>query len=122
MTDERIFERHREKTRMRFHMSTLLLAAASIVALTTTPAMAFYTECTVTKDTELATRPNGPTEPRYKAVNKGDKLAFRGKYQNWWFVMHASYCDGGNNEGCTVDYGWLPENILTACHKMEGTP
>jgi len=37
--------------------------------------MASYTECSVTKEMELATRPNGPTEPRYAIINKGDKVA-----------------------------------------------
>ena len=77
--------------------------------------MAFYTECTVTKDTQLSIRPNGPTEPRYATVNKGDKVAFRDRYQGWWFVLHYS----GQS---SVDYGWLPENVLTNCQKQEGTP
>lgn len=47
-------------------------------------------------------------------VDKGDKVAFRDKYQEWWFVMHSK-------DGIT-DYGWLPENVLTRCKKMDGTP
>ena len=95
-------------------MTKFLLAAVSVVALAT-PATAFYTECTVTKDTELSIRPGGPSEPRYMPVNKGDKVAYRNSYQDWWFVMHAS----GDS---AVDYGWLPRNVLTNCHQMEGTP
>ena len=94
-------------------MTKLLLTAVAVIALMA-PASAFYTECTVTKDTELANRPGGQTEPRYMSVNKGDKVAFRDKYQDWWFVMHAK--DG------STDYGWLPENVLTKCKKMDGTP
>lgn len=94
-------------------MIKILLASAALTALTA-PASAFYTECTVAKDTELANRPGGQTEPRYMPVNKGDKVAFRDKYQDWWFVMH--YADG------RTDYGWLPQNVLTRCKKMEGTP
>jgi hypothetical protein len=95
-------------------LTTISAAAIALAAVTATPAMAFYTECTVSKDTELATRPNGPTEPRYAPVNKGDKVAFRGSYHDWWFVMHAK--EGGE------DYGWLPRNVLTNCQKQEGTP
>ncbi len=91
----------------------LLTAAAAVIALTA-PASAAYTECTVTQDTDLANRPGGNTEPRYQPVEKGDKVAFRDKHQGWWFVMHAK--DG------STDYGWLPENVLTKCKKMDGTP
>jgi len=90
-----------------------LFITAAVIVLTT-PANAFYTECTVSKDIELAIRPGGETEPRYMPVNKGDKVAFRGEYQDWWFVMHDS--DG------RTDYGWLPKSVLTKCRKMEGTP
>ena len=94
-------------------MIRYILTAVPVIALAT-PAMAFYTECTVVKDLTLSIRPGGPTEPRYMPVNKGDKVAFRSSYQGWWFVMHAS--------DSTVDYGWLPQNVLIDCHKMEGTP
>ena len=47
-------------------------------------------------------------------VNKGDKVAVRDEYQDWWFVMHSS--DG------STDYGWLPKKVLTRCKQMEGTP
>jgi hypothetical protein len=76
--------------------------------------MASYTECTVTKTMDLATRPNGPTEPRYREIEKGDKVAFRGSYQDWWFVMHA--------KDETTDYGWVPKNALSNCKAQEGTP
>jgi len=85
----------------------LMAGAIAFVGVSiTTPAAAFYTECT---DTDLAIRPGGPTEPRYM---KGDKVAYRGEYQGWWFVLH----------GDTPDYGWLPRSILSNCHRMEGTP
>ena len=96
-------------------MTKFLLAVLCVVAAAS-PATAFYTECAVTKDTVLANRPGGLTEPRYQSVSKGDKVAFRDSYQNWWFVMHAT--DGG----AIVDYGWLPKNVLTNCGKQEGTP
>jgi hypothetical protein len=34
----------------------------AIIAVAT-PAMAFYTECIITRDMALASRPNGPSEP-----------------------------------------------------------
>jgi hypothetical protein len=95
-------------------MKNLLLVCAAV--LITTPAMALYTECTVPKDMELATRPNGPTEPRYRLIHKGDKVAFRNSYKHWWFVMHDADDNG------TVDYGWIPHNVLTDCQKRDGTP
>jgi hypothetical protein len=78
-----------------------------------TPAMALYTECTVTRDMDLATRPNGPSEPRYRRIEKGDKIAYRQSYQGWWFVMHA--------KDDSVDYGWVPQNVLSNCTAREGT-
>ena len=89
------------------------LAVVALFALTA-PASAFYTECTVSKDIELANRPDGQTEPRYMPVNKGDKVGVHDEYQDWWFVMHSS--DG------STDYGWLPKKVLTRCKQMEGTP
>jgi hypothetical protein len=94
-------------------LTKLLLAIVAVIVLTA-PVRAFYTECIVSKDAELANRPGGQTEPRYMPVNKGDKVAFRDEYQDWWFVMHSS--DG------STDYGWLPKNVLTRCKKMGGTP
>jgi hypothetical protein len=78
--------------------------------------MAFYTECTVTNDTELAIRPGGHSEPRYAPIEKGDKVAFRNSYQNCWFVLHYVGNEGGH------DYGWVPQSVLTDCQKMDGTP
>jgi hypothetical protein len=95
-------------------MKKLLFTTAIAIVALATPAMAFYTECTVTRDINLATRPNGPSEPRYMPIDKGDKVAYRGSYQGWWFVMHAK--DG------TVDYGWVPQNVLSNCTRQEGTP
>ena len=89
-------------------------AIAAVINAITTSASASYTECTVTKDTQLAIRPGGPSEPRYAPVNKGDKVAYRNQYQAWWFVLHYS----DNN----ADYGWLPRAILGNCHGREGTP
>ncbi|MGN8543686.1 hypothetical protein ACQPTN_00655 [Bradyrhizobium sp. 13971] len=92
---------------------TILSAATALMAFTA-PASAFYTQCTVAQDADLANRPGGSTDPRFMPVTKGDKVAFRDRHEGWWFVMHSS--DG------TTDYGWLPENILTKCKKMDGTP
>lgn len=94
-------------------MPKFLLAGFAVLALTA-PANAFYTECTVSKEAELANRPGGNIDPRFQPVEKGDKVAFRDKFEGWWFVMHSK-------DGIT-DYGWLPENILTRCKKMDGTP
>jgi hypothetical protein len=72
----------------------------------------------------LAIRPDGPTEPRYEIIRKGDKVAFRNKYKNWWFVLHTSV-DPDNcnvNKGCTIEYGWIPQSVLTDCQNQEGTP
>ena len=91
-----------------------LITATVIVSLAAAPAVAIYTECTVTKDMDLATRPNGPSEPRYIRIAKGDKVAFRQSYQDWWFVMHA--------KGPMIDYGWIPKNVLSNCEEQEGTP
>jgi hypothetical protein len=52
-------------------MKKLLLTTAIAIVALATPAMAFYTECTVTRDMDLATRPNGPSEPRYMGISKG---------------------------------------------------
>ena len=94
-------------------MKRLLFTTVTVLALTA-QAWAFYTECSVTKETTLSIRPNGPTEPRYMPVKKGDKVAYRNSYRDWWFVMHA--------DGDKTDYGWLPQNVLANCQKMEGTP
>jgi hypothetical protein len=59
-------------------MKNLLLAAVAVVALVT-PAIATYTECTVTKEISLASRPGGHSEPRYLTVNKGDTKLHIGK-------------------------------------------
>jgi hypothetical protein len=91
----------------------LLGTIAALIALTGA-ANASYTECSVSKEISLATRPGGPSEPRYETVNKGDKVAYRGSHQKWWFVMHAT--DGG------ADYGWVPQNVLTNCKAQDGTP
>ena len=95
----------------------LLLGTIAATLLAATPAVAFYTECSITKETALATRPNGPTEPRYMIVNKGDKVAFRQSYRGWWFVLHWDGVQGGQ-----VDYGWIPLSVLINCQPKEGTP
>jgi hypothetical protein len=92
-------------------MKAILILA---LLLTSTPALAFYTECSATKDMGLATRPDGPTEPRYQRIEKGDKLAFRNSYKDWWFVLPY--------KGDTTEYGWVPRNALTDCQRQEGTP
>jgi hypothetical protein len=98
-------------------LKPLAVAAMSIAMLSS--AAAFYTECTVAKDMQLATRPDGPSEPRYMPVNKGDKVAFRASYENWWFVLN--YGPDGR-DGDRADYGWLPKNVLIECQGREGTP
>jgi hypothetical protein len=94
----------------------LAIAALSLAMLS--PATAFYTECTAAQDTTLAIRPDGPSEPRFMPVNKGDKVAFRANHKNWWFVLH--YWKDGEASG--ADYGWLPRAILVNCQRQEGTP
>lgn len=103
---------------MKMPIRKILLAIAAASLLAISPAMAFYTECVVTKDTSLSIRPSGPTEPRYQPVNKGDKVAFRASYQGWWFVMHAIQAD----DSWITDYGWLPQSVLTNCKPQDGTP
>jgi hypothetical protein len=89
-------------------MAVLMAVAAP------SPALAFYTECTVARDADLSIRPDGPTEPRYSPVSKGDKVAYRARYEGWWFVLHYNRDQ--------PDYGWLPHNILINCQKRDGTP
>lgn len=106
---------------MKSRRPSLLCAAAAtvlIAVISATPAMASYTECTVNKDTDLAIMPNGPTEPRYQPVNKGDKVAFRGSYKDWWFVLHYT----GSGADSISDYGWVPKSVLTDCREQDGTP
>lgn len=96
----------------RGHPRIVTGAAALAAMAASSPAMAFYTECTVAQDTLLSIRPDGPTEPRYAPVSKGDKVAFRGRYEGWWFVLHGDH----------PDYGWLRQSVLIDCQKREGTP
>jgi hypothetical protein len=95
-------------------MKKLLIALAMTVALVG-PADAFYTECAVTQDLNLARRPNGPTEPRHY-VAKDERVAFRDKEGDWWYVIHYA-SDSGSG-----DYGWVHKRMLTDCKKMDGTP
>jgi hypothetical protein len=95
-------------------MKTLPFTIAIAIIALATPAMAFYTECTVKRDMALASRPNGPSEPRYMGIDKGDKVAYRQSYQGWWFVMHA--------KNDAVDYGWVRQKVLSNCKAQEGTP
>jgi hypothetical protein len=96
-------------------MKTLLIVLA---VLWSTTANAFYTECTVTKETPLANRPNGSSDPRFSVVRKGDKVAFRDRYEDWWFVLH--HINGDENS--TGEYGWIHKSVLTDCQKRDGTP
>jgi hypothetical protein len=93
---------------------TLTIAAVTALFLTGT-ANAFYTECAVTQDLNLARRPSGPTEPRHY-VTKGDRVAFRDREGDWWYVIHYASDSGPG------DYGWVHKRMLTDCKKMDGTP
>ena len=95
-------------------MKKTFLAGIAVLAIASTTASAFYTECTVTKEMHLANRPNGSSDPRFGIINKGDKVAFRDKHKDWWFVIHYN--------GNTPEYGWVPRNVLTNCQVQEGTP
>jgi hypothetical protein len=104
-------------------MKRILLYMVAVVWILTflwqTVAHAFYTECTVTKEMHLANRPNGSSDPRFGIIKKGDKVAFRDKYKDWWFVLHYNY-DG--KILVDVNYGWIPRSVLTDCQQQEGTP
>ena len=95
-------------------MKRLPFIAAALVALVPTSSRAFYTECSVQKDIELANRPGGQTEPRWVPLEKGNKVAIRDTYQDWVFVLHWT--------GDSSEYGWLPRNALASCRPKEGTP
>lgn len=96
-------------------MKKVLLTAA---ALTAVPALAHasYTECTVPKETELANRPGGQTDPRWLPIEKGQKVAIRDTYRDWVFVVHFDKDSGGSA------YGWVQRNDLANCRAKDGTP
>jgi hypothetical protein len=94
-------------------MKKLLLATAAVVAFTT-PSYAFYTECTVQKDTDRVNRPGGGTEPRWASLEKGEKVAIRDTYRDWVFVTY--FVDD------RYEYGWVPRNSLGNCQAKDGTP
>ncbi|NOJ39072.1 hypothetical protein [Bradyrhizobium australiense] len=96
-------------------MKKLLLAAAALIALPVA-SHAAYTECTVPKETELANRPGGQTEPRWLPIEKGQKVAIRDTYRDWVFVVHF-----GKDSGESV-YGWVQRSDLANCRAREGTP
>jgi hypothetical protein len=108
----------REREKMFRSKMTMSVLSAALALACTSPAMAFYTECSVTKDTRLLNRPNGWAEPRFAQVDKGDKVAFRDRYQKWWFVLHVV----GEAPNMSADYGWISENVLTDCQPKDGTP
>jgi hypothetical protein len=86
------------------------------LALLTTGAQAFWTECTVNKEIDAVDRPHGENgSPRWETLAKGTKIALRDTYQDWAFVSHRR--DEGNEE-----YGWVPRGILSNCKPQEGTP
>jgi hypothetical protein len=96
-----------------------LLLVAVTATVFSTPASALYTQCTAMKDSRLLNRPSGSLEPRFAIVAKGESVAIRDAYRDWWFVMHSVPLDNGTS---TSDYGWLPRSILADCHEIDGTP
>jgi hypothetical protein len=94
------------------------VAAAGVLALGATvasPAFAFFTECTATKNIEMLDRPQGMTMGRWLPIEKGQKVAVRDTYQDWYFVLHYTNGDRG-------EYGWVQRATLTNCQKQDGTP
>jgi hypothetical protein len=102
-------------------MRKLLLAAAAGLAFPAT-ANASFTECATLKETALATRPGGPTEPRWSPVEKGNAVAIRDTYRDWVFVVHYIPSGEGDEKTVTTQYGWLPRKTLNRCKQMDGTP
>jgi hypothetical protein len=96
-------------------MRAIILAAAIAGISSITPAYAFFTECTATKDVEMVDRPQGGTIGRWSPIKKGEKVAIRDTYQDWSFVLHFVY---GNKE----QYGWVQNATLANCRRQEGTP
>ncbi|MCP1762373.1 hypothetical protein [Bradyrhizobium japonicum] len=96
-------------------MKKSLLAAAAMFAF---PAIshASYTECTMPKETELANRPGGQTEPRWLPIEKDQKVAIRDTFRDWVFVVHFD-----KDSGESV-YGWVQRNDLASCRAKDGTP
>jgi hypothetical protein len=67
------------------------VAAAGVLALgatVTSRALAFFTECTATKNKEIVDRPQGMTMGRWSPIEKGQKVSVRDTYQDWYFVLH----------------------------------
>jgi hypothetical protein len=100
------------KTMMRIWGTTALTAL--LLASVATPAMAVFTECSVTRDVELANRPEGRSDPRFPIVEAGGKVAIRDRFGGWRFVVYY--------RGDETTYGWLPQTVLTNCRSREGTP
>jgi hypothetical protein len=90
----------------------LLFGTIAALMLATSPAMAYYTECSAKKDIELSIRPDGPSDPRWPSLKQGDKVGFRNSYRGWWFIVAS---DSGT-------YGWIRRSDLTDCKPHEGTP
>lgn len=98
-------------------MRQLLIALACLSIAT--PSHAFFTACTVIKDTAGVSRPGGKVSmPRWAPLGKGSKIVvmdtYRGTYQDWAFVLHRVQ----DHE----EYKWVPRDTLSSCHKEEGTP
>lgn len=92
------------------------IAAVAILLLTfATPSYAFYTQCTVIKDTDGVTRPRGTISmPRWSPLERGSKVAVMDTYRDWDFVLHFIE----DHE----EYKWVKGSILTDCHAEDGTP
>jgi hypothetical protein len=98
----------------------LLIAILLATAALSSPTHAIYTECTLQNDIDAATRPNGFTVPRWKMLEKGEKVAIRETHQNWVFVHR--WIQGGRGGGGHAEYGWVPRNTLLNYQAREGTP
>lgn len=91
-----------------------ILFSAAIMMASTAPLQAFYTECTVQKDTAAANRPSGNTEPRWPLFENGQKVAIRDIYRDWVFVTRV--------DNDRYEYGWIPRDVLRNCQRRDGTP
>jgi hypothetical protein len=66
------------------------------------------------KEIEAVSRPGGQTQPRWRPLEKREKVAIRDVYQDWVFVLH--FVDEHE------EYGWVPRAALMRCQAKDGTP